>query len=49
MQKMHFKLAQSLAIVVAMLVVCAPAHAHPHVWVTVEIHAAHRTRSVHRA
>jgi ABC-type uncharacterized transport system substrate-binding protein len=36
MLKMHFRLAQGFAIVVAMLAVCVPAHAHPHVWVTVE-------------
>jgi ABC-type uncharacterized transport system substrate-binding protein len=36
MLKMCLWLAQGLAMVVAMLAVCTPAQAHPHVWVTVE-------------
>ena len=36
MQKMRLRLARDLAMVVAMLAFCVPAHAHPHVWVTVE-------------
>jgi ABC-type uncharacterized transport system substrate-binding protein len=36
MLKMCIWLAQGLAMVVAMLAFCVPAHAHPHVWVTVE-------------
>jgi ABC-type uncharacterized transport system substrate-binding protein len=36
MLKMCIWLAQGLAMVVAMLAFCVSAHAHPHVWVTVE-------------
>ena len=34
--------------VVAMLAFCVPAHAHPHVWVTVESTLLFGARRVHR-
>ena len=49
MLKMRMRLAQGLAMVVAMLAFGVPAQAHPHVWVTVESTLLYERGCIHRA